>query len=52
MYVNIPVLVAALREAMNKSADGGVYFGRWPEEKLPNKPRGMRVGYDTYLHVY
>lgn len=45
MYVNVPVLVAALREAMNKSADGGVYFGRWPAEKLPNKPRGIRVGY-------
>ena len=34
MYLNIPALVPALREAMNKSADGGVYFGRWPEEMI------------------
>ena len=47
MYANVPVLVAALREAMNKSADGGVYFGRWPEEKLPKNHKGLRVGCNT-----
>ena len=43
MYANIPVLVPALREAMSKSADGGVYFGRWPGEMVPNMPNGLRV---------
>ena len=43
MYANIPVLVPALREAMNKSADGGVYFGRWPREKVLSTPKGLRV---------
>ena len=42
-YVNIPALVPALREAMNKSSDGGVYFGRWPEEKTKKTPKGFRV---------
>lgn len=34
MYVNIPELVKALREAMDKSEDGGVYLGRWPKEVI------------------
>ena len=44
MYVNIPALVKALREALNKSKDGGVYLGRWPKENMP-KSNGMHVSY-------
>ena len=47
MYVNIPALVPALREEMNKSADGGVYFGRWPEEMTRSTPNGWRVSGTT-----
>ena len=51
-YVNIPVLVPALREAMSKSHDGGVYFGRWPGEMVPSMPKGLRVSYNVmYLYV-
>ena len=45
MYVNIPVLTTALKEAMRKSHDGGVYFGRWPEEKVPWTPKGFHVSF-------
>ena len=43
MYINIPELVKALREALNKSKDGGVYLGRWPKEKTPGTPNGVTV---------
>ena len=45
MYANIPVLIEALREAVNKSKDGGVYFGRWPKENVPKLPDGMPVSF-------
>ena len=48
MYANIPALVPALREAMSKSTDGGVYFGRWPGEMVPGSPKGVHV---SLLHV-
>lgn len=43
MYVNIPELVKALREVKNKSKDENVYFGRWPNEKVPFWPKGLPV---------
>ena len=49
MYVNIPALVKALREALNKSEDGGVYIGRWPKENMPTMPDGMPVSCYTTL---
>ena len=45
MYVNIPVLTIALREAMKKSHDGGVYFGRWPQEMVPWMHKGLQVSF-------
>ena len=49
MYVNIPALVKGLREALSKSADGGVYYGRWPKENVPNMPNGLPVSHDSTL---
>ena len=30
---------------MSKSHDGGVYFGRWPEEMVPSMPKGLWVSF-------
>ena len=51
IYANIPVLIEALREAVNKSEDGGVYFGRWPKENVPGLPHGMPVSFKITLNA-
>ena len=51
MYVNIPALVKGLREALSKSEDGGVYYGRWPKENVPGS-NGYSVSHDNTVLIF
>lgn len=50
LYVNVPVLVAALKKYRSESLSDGVYFGRWPGEVV-GKPLkdGVKVSIQQYV---
>ena len=50
MYVNIPNLMSALRQTGNES-DDGVYFGRWPKERVHDKmKKGIQVKFGSIFY--